>query len=136
MAKEYLVRAYEKEYLVRAYEEECCEDIYKVIVPDGISKKEVMRAFKNATKYVQHSCCYFGFIYEVSNIDIEELESISKNDFSKYIELGKVAFDEHFEEMLDLEEEHRLEIFQYYIKECMGWKINGVDTVYDFEFEW
>lgn len=121
------------EFIVKAFEGELGTDLYKVTVPSETSKKEVMKAFKNATKYVSYSCDFVdGF--NMSYDEVDEVCELRETDLQKFIEIGKKNYDEHFEKMLEVEETHRLEIFEYYIKECMGWKIEPI--VYDFEFEW
>ena len=117
-------------YIVRTYEEECGDNVYIVTVPCNVTKNEVYNAFEIATKYVQHSCSYFDTILNSSNITEDELDDIYENDFARYVELGKEVFDEYFEEMYEMEEEHRLDIFQHYIKECMGWKIKHNNSLY------
>lgn len=121
------------EYIVKAFEQELGTELYKVTVPKGTSEKEAMKAFENATKYVDYSGDFtdgFNIPYE----EIEEIYELRETDLPKFIEIGKKNYDEHFEKMLELEEEHRLEIFEYYITDCMGWKIEFI--TYDFEFEW
>lgn len=122
------------EYIVKAFEEECGTDFYKVTVPSCVSNAEVMEAFMNAEKYVKNSGYFSDKIGYECEIGYEEMEDMQENDVAEYVRLGKQVFDEHFEQMLDIEIAHRLEIFQYYIRDCKGWKIEPL--IYDFEFEW
>lgn len=126
------------EYIVKAFEYELGDDYFKVIVPDDVSREQVMAAFKAATAYVNYAPDYSDLIYtnNTESISDDEFEYILENEREEYVALGVKSFDEHFEKMLNVEDEQRLYVFQYYITECMGWKIEDLIPKVDFEFEW
>lgn len=107
-----------KKYTIKAFEEELGNNYYQVLVPKETKEADVLKAFKMAEKYALDNCDYWIYAKDES------------------IEDGIKEYDEHYEQMLEVSEGHRLDVFCYYISECCGWEITEFEHKYNFKFEW
>lgn len=101
-----------KKFIVKSKEEELGEEFIKVTFPADLTREEANKVFEKAYAYVNLKTA-LDCGYEVNARD----------------------YDKHFREMREVAENtHGQGVFEYYLTEICGCKIENFKP--DFEYEW